>query len=89
MRRPPACHQTIIWTNADLLSIGPFGSKPRWNFIKNIYIFIQENAFENVLCKMVSNLSCSQSVDIYPPFPPLDFFKDLVDVYEIPRAKAS
>ena len=41
----PGRRQAIIWTNTGMLLIGPWGT----NFInhnRNLYIFIQENAFE-------------------------------------------
>ena len=47
----PSRRQAIIWTNAGLLLIGP---KLQWNLNQISYIFIQENAFENVVWKMPS-----------------------------------
>ena len=41
----PSRHQAIIWTIAGILLIGPLGT----NFSE---IFIEENAFENVVCEM-------------------------------------
>ena len=38
-------------------------NKPQWNFKRNSYIFIQENVFENVVCKMASILSRPQCVN--------------------------
>ena len=35
----------------------------QWNFDRNQYSFIEENAFEDVVCVMASMLSRSQSVD--------------------------
>ena len=32
-------------------------NKLQWNLYQNFYIFIQENAFENVVCEMASILS--------------------------------
>ena len=29
------------------------GNKLQWNLYRNLHIFIQENVFENVICKMV------------------------------------
>ena len=49
----PVCRQAITWTNADLLSFEPLGTNFSEICIKNI--FIQENAFENVVCKSVSH----------------------------------
>ena len=45
----PRRRQAIIWTNAGILLIRPLG-----NLDQNSYIFIQENAFENVVCEMLS-----------------------------------
>ena len=39
------------------------GSKFQWNFNRYSNIFIQINAFENVVCEMASNLSWPQCVD--------------------------
>ena len=38
------------------------GNKLQWNTNRNLYIFIQENAFENVVWKMVAILSRPQCV---------------------------
>ena len=40
----PGRRQAIIWTNAGILTLQ---DKLQWNFNRNSYIFIQENAFEN------------------------------------------
>ena len=53
----PGRHQAIIWTNAGILLIGPSGTHVSEILIENSYIFIQENAYENVDCKMMSILS--------------------------------
>ena len=56
--------QAIIWSNAGILLIGPLGAiKFQWNFNRNSNIFIQENAFENVVCEMASILSRPQCVN--------------------------
>ena len=55
--------QAHIWTNAGILLIGPLGTRVQWNFNRNSNIFIQENAFENVVWKMVTILSRHQCVD--------------------------
>ena len=47
--------ETIIWTNAGLLSTGPLGIN-QWNYYQNSSFFIQENAFENVVCNMAAML---------------------------------
>ena len=49
----PARHQAIIWTNAGILLIWLLGT----NFNGILFIFIQENAFENVVCEMAAILS--------------------------------
>ena len=40
--------QAIIYTNAELLSIGPLGI----NFLIKIQVFIHENASENIVCNI-------------------------------------
>ena len=55
----PDQRQAIIWTNAGILLIGPLGT----NLNQNSYIFIRENAFENVIWKMAAILSRRQCVN--------------------------
>ena len=51
----PGRHQTIIWTNAGILLIGPLGT--------NLCEFlIQENTFESVVCEMLAILFRPQCV---------------------------
>ena len=59
---PGRC-QVNIWTNAGILLIGTLGTKIQWNLNRNLYIFIQENAFTNVVWKMVAILSRPQCVN--------------------------
>ena len=40
-----------------------FGNKLHWNSMQNSYIFIQENFFENAICKMAAILSWPQCVN--------------------------
>ena len=49
---PPGRRQAIIWTNAGIWSIGPLGTNFNVILIENLNVFIQENALENVVCKM-------------------------------------
>ena len=50
--------QAIIWTNVGILFIWPLGTNfTEWNFNQNSGIFIQENAFENIVCQMATILS--------------------------------
>ena len=49
-------HNAITNANTALLTIGPLKNKFQLNLIWNIKVFFQENAFENVVCKMVANL---------------------------------
>ena len=58
----PRRHQAIIWTNAGVLIIGPFGTKFQWNIYRNVYIFWQYDVFENVVWKMAAILSRTQCV---------------------------
>ena len=50
----PGRRQAIIWTNAGILLIGPLGTNFSEILIEINYIFIQENAFENVVWKMAA-----------------------------------
>ena len=50
---PGRC-QAIIWNSDGILL--------NWNFNRNSYIFIQENAFENVVWEMTAILSQLQCV---------------------------
>ena len=57
----PGRREAIIWTNAEILLIGPLGTN-LWNFNPNSYIFFQGNAFETVVCEMAAILSRPQCV---------------------------
>ena len=48
----PSRRQVIIWTNASHIAKSTLMKKLQWNINQNSYIFIQENAFENVICNM-------------------------------------
>ena len=50
----PGRRQAIIWTNAAVLLIGLVGTNFSGILIWNAHIFIQENAYENVVCEMAS-----------------------------------
>ena len=56
----PRRRQAIIWTNAGILLIR---NEIQWNFNRNSYVFIQENAFENVVCEMAATLFRPQCVN--------------------------
>ena len=45
-----------------ILAIWTMRNKLQWNFNNNSHIFIQENAFENVICEMASIFSRPQCV---------------------------
>ena len=49
-----ACYQAIIWTNAETLLIGSLGTNFSEILIEIHTFFIQENAFENVVRKIVA-----------------------------------
>ena len=55
----PGWRQAIIWINVGILLIR---IKLQWNRNRNLHIFIQENAFESVVCKMAAILSRPQCV---------------------------
>ena len=51
----PGQRQAIIWTNDGVLLIGQLGTN-EWNLNWNVYIFSEENAYENIVWKMAANL---------------------------------
>ena len=59
----PDRSQAIIWTNAGILLIGPLGTNFSEILNRNSNIFIQENAFENVVCETAAILSWPQCVN--------------------------
>ena len=60
----PGRRQAIIWTNAGLFVNSNLRNKLQWNIKQNSDIFIQENAFENVVCEMAAILSQPQCVKV-------------------------
>ena len=48
----PCWRRAIIWSNAENIVNWTPGYKLQWNFNGNLCIFIQENAFENVVRKL-------------------------------------
>ena len=58
----PDWRQAIMWTNAEMLLIGPTEISSSQQLNWKSYIFIQENTFENVACKMAAILSRSRYV---------------------------
>ena len=58
----PGRRQAIIWTNAGVMFTGPLGANFSEILIEIFYIFIQENAFGNVVWKMTAILSRPQCV---------------------------
>ena len=61
----PGRRQAIIWTNAGILLIWTFRNKLQWNFKRYSDIFVEENAFENVIWKMAAILSRPQCVNLF------------------------
>ena len=57
----PTRWQAIIWTNDGVLFV-PLETNLEWIFNRISYIFIQENAFEKVVCKTAAILSQPQCV---------------------------
>ena len=51
----PGRRQSIIWTNAGILLIGPLGTN--FNETSRIIYFIQENGFQNVVRKLTEIVS--------------------------------
>ena len=64
----PERRRVIIWTNAAILLIWTLGNKLQWNFNQNSNIFIEENAFENVVCEMLFISSRPQCVKLIGPW---------------------
>ena len=60
----PGRRQAIIETNDGILLIWTLRNKFQWSFNRNSYIFIQENALENVVCEVALILSRPQCVKI-------------------------
>ena len=60
----PGRRQAIIWTNDGILLIRTFRTQYQWHRKRNSYIFIQENAFQNVVRKMAAILSRPQCVKL-------------------------
>ena len=58
----PDRRQAITWTNAGLL-FWTLRNKLQWNLNRNSKIFIQENAFECVVCETAAILSRPQCVN--------------------------
>ena len=54
-------HYLNQWWNIGSWTLG---NKLQWNLYRNLYIFIQENAFENVVMKLSSILSRPQCVKV-------------------------
>ena len=59
----PGRRQAIIWTNAGILLIGSSGTDFSEIFNQNFSIFLQEHAFESVVCEMAAILSQPQGVN--------------------------
>ena len=51
----PDRHKAMIWTNASIMLITPF-RKRQWHLNQNT-IFLEENEYQNVVCKMAAILS--------------------------------
>ena len=77
--------QAIIRTNAGILLIRPLKNKFQWNLNHNSCIFIEENAFENVVWKMAAILSRPQCVEKpVSPFPCPQIFKVVFSLHVVP-----
>ena len=59
----PGRRQAIIWTNNGMLLIGPLGTNFSEISIEYSNIFIQDNAFESVVCETAAILSRPQCVN--------------------------
>ena len=61
----PGRRQPVIWTNDVILLIGPLATNFSEILYQNSKLFVQENAFESVVCDMAAILSRPQCVKIY------------------------
>ena len=59
--------QAIIWTNADLFSIGHVGTSFNAIWIKIKNLFIQQNAYGNIACEMETILGGDELIVVYKP----------------------
>ena len=50
-------------------------NKLQWNFERSSYIFIQENAFENVIWKTAAILSCPQCVEVLSMYHSMSYWQ--------------
>ena len=57
----PGRRQAIIWTDTGILTLG---NKRQWNHNRNLYIIIQENAFENVVREIGDHLSQPRCLNV-------------------------
>ena len=70
---PGRC-QAIIWTNAGIFLIQPLGT----NLVKFSYIFIQENALQNIVWKLQAILCWPQCVEYWTRYKKISWhFKQL------------
>ena len=59
----PDRRQAIIWTNAEILLIGPLGTNFSEILIEIITFSFKKNAFESVVCETAAILSRPQCVN--------------------------
>ena len=68
-----ACSATSHYLNQWLNILNcTLGNKVQWNFDRNLYIFVHENEFQNVVWKMVAILSRPQCVNTFNTPKPTD-----------------
>ena len=83
-----ACpRQAIIWTNDEILLIVPLG--PNFREILRSYIFIQENAFENVVWKMADISSSPELVKAPQKYINTFFLGDSAAISKVKLANSS
>ena len=59
--------QAIIWTNAGLFSIGHVGTSFNAILIKIKSLFMQQNAYGNIVCEMKIILGGDELIVVYRP----------------------
>ena len=60
--------QGIIWTNAEILFIGPLGTNFNYFFLSKLIHIIPNSIWKNVILKMAAVLSRPQCVNYMPHF---------------------
>ena len=81
----PGWRQAIIWAKSWIIVNLTLRNKLQWNLNQNSNIFIEENRFENVICKIVSVSSqpqCVNGLDMALDSHPWGWFNKKIPTYQ-------